>query len=45
MQGEPGIFWGDVQYHFTDADLRNDLADGLKNSPSPLYLRSVPAQC
>ena len=40
MQGGPGIFWGDVQYYFTDGDLRNGLADGLKNSPCPLYLLS-----
>ena len=38
MQGGPGIFWGDVQYYFTDGDLRNGLADGLKDSPCPLYL-------
>jgi pimeloyl-ACP methyl ester carboxylesterase len=40
MQGGPGIFWGDVQYYFTDGDLRNGLADGLKDSPCPLYLLS-----
>ncbi|MGY9056546.1 MAG: alpha/beta fold hydrolase [Alphaproteobacteria bacterium] len=40
MQGGPGIFWGDVQYYFTDGDLRNGLADGLKDSACPLYLLS-----
>ena len=40
MQGGPGIFWGDVQYYFTDGDLRNGLAEGLKDSPCPLYLLS-----
>ena len=40
MQGGPGIFHGDVQYYFTDGDLRNGLADGLKESPCPLYLLS-----
>ncbi len=40
MQGGPGIFWGDVQYYFTDGDLRNGLADGLKDSGCPLYLLS-----
>lgn len=40
MQGGPGVFFGDVHYYFTDGDLRNGLADDLKNSPCPLYLLS-----
>lgn len=40
MQGGPGIFHGDVHYYFKDGDLRNGLADGLKDSPCPLYLLS-----
>ncbi len=40
MQGGPGIFHGDVHYYFKDGDLRNGLADGLKDSQCPLYLLS-----
>ena len=38
MQGGPGIFLGDIRYYFKYGDLRNGLADGLKDSPCPLYL-------
>lgn len=38
MQGGPGIFLGDIRYYFKHGDLRNGLADGLKDSPCPLYL-------
>ena len=40
MQGGPGIFLGDIRYYFKHGDLRNGLADGLKDSPCPLYLLS-----
>lgn len=40
MQGGPGIFHGDVQYYFKDGDLRNGLAEPLRNSPCPIYLLS-----
>jgi pimeloyl-ACP methyl ester carboxylesterase len=40
MQGGPGIFLGDIHYYFKDGDLRNGLADALKDSPCPLYLLS-----
>ncbi|MDD9906595.1 MAG: alpha/beta hydrolase [Rhodospirillaceae bacterium] len=38
MQGGPGIFLGDIRYYFKHGDLRNGLADGLRDSPCPLYL-------
>ena len=40
MQSGPGIFLGDIRYYFKHGDLRNGLADGLKDSPCPLYLLS-----
>ncbi len=40
MQGGPGIFLGDIRYYFKHGDLRNGLADALKDSPCPLYLLS-----
>ena len=40
MQGGPGIFMGDLHYYFKDGDLRNGLADPLRDSPCPLYLLS-----
>jgi pimeloyl-ACP methyl ester carboxylesterase len=40
MQGGPGVFMGDLHYYFTDGDLRNGLAEPLRNSPCPLYLLS-----
>lgn len=38
MQGGPGVFAGDLHYYFQEGDLRNGLADGLRDSPCPLYL-------
>jgi len=38
MQGGPGVFMGDLNYYFEEGDLRNGLADGLRDSPCPLYL-------
>ena len=40
MQGGPGVFLGDLHYYFTDGDLRNGLAEQLRDSPCPLYLLS-----
>jgi pimeloyl-ACP methyl ester carboxylesterase len=40
MQGGPGVFMGDLNYYFTDGDLRNGLAEPLRDSPCPLYLLS-----
>lgn len=40
MQGGPGVFMGDLHYYFTDGDLRNGLAEPLRESPCPLYLLS-----
>lgn len=40
MQGGPGVFMGDLHYYFTDGDLRNGLAEPLRDSPCPLYLLS-----
>lgn len=40
MQGGPGVFMGDLNYYFKEGDLRNGLADGLRNSSCPLYLLS-----
>ena len=40
MQGGPGVFMGDLVYYFEEGDLRNGLADGLKDSACPLYLLS-----
>lgn len=40
MQGGPGVFMGDLNYYFAEGDLRNGLADGLRDSPCPLYLLS-----
>ena len=31
---------GDLHYYFTDGDLRNGLAEPLRDSPCPLYLLS-----
>lgn len=38
MQGGPGIFLGDLNYYFTDGDLRNGLLDKLDTKKCPLYL-------
>jgi pimeloyl-ACP methyl ester carboxylesterase len=40
MQGGPGVFMGDLHYYFTDGDLRNGLAEPLREQPCPLYLLS-----
>lgn len=40
MQGGPGVFMGDLHYYFTDGDLRNGLAEPLRQSPCPIYLLS-----
>lgn len=40
MQGGPGIFAGDLVYYFADGDLRNGLAEPLRNSECPIYLLS-----
>jgi pimeloyl-ACP methyl ester carboxylesterase len=40
MQGGPGVFMGDLHYYFTDGDLRNGLAEPLRDSPCPIYLLS-----
>jgi len=40
MQSGPGIFHGDVQYYFRDGDLRNGLAEPLRDSSCPIYLLS-----
>jgi pimeloyl-ACP methyl ester carboxylesterase len=40
MQGGPGVFAGDLVYYFEDGDLRNGLAEPLKNSVCPVYLLS-----
>jgi pimeloyl-ACP methyl ester carboxylesterase len=40
MQGGPGIFAGDLVYYFEDGDLRNGLAEPLRNTACPIYLLS-----
>ena len=40
MQCGSGVFMGDLHYYFTDGDLRNGLAEPLRDSPCPLYLLS-----
>lgn len=40
MQGGPGVFMGDLHYYFTDGDLRNGLAEPLRQSACPIYLLS-----
>ena len=40
MQGGPGIFAGDLVYYFEDGDLRNGLAEPLRNAACPIYLLS-----
>ena len=40
MQGGPGVFMGGLYYYFTDGDLRNGLAEPLRESPCSLYLLS-----
>jgi pimeloyl-ACP methyl ester carboxylesterase len=38
MQGGPGIFMGDLNYYFTDGDMRNGLAGGIDTTECPVYL-------
>jgi pimeloyl-ACP methyl ester carboxylesterase len=38
MQGGPGIFMGDLNYYFTDGDMRNGLADGIDTAECPVHL-------
>jgi pimeloyl-ACP methyl ester carboxylesterase len=38
MQGGPGVFKGDLNYYFTDGDLRKQSAEQLRNSDCPIYL-------
>jgi pimeloyl-ACP methyl ester carboxylesterase len=40
MQGGPGVFMGDLHYYFADGDLRNGLAEPLRDSACPIYLLS-----
>ena len=40
MQCGPGVFMGDLHYYFKDGDLRNGLADPLRESSCPIYLLS-----
>ncbi|MFT5508651.1 MAG: pimeloyl-ACP methyl ester carboxylesterase [Hyphomicrobiaceae bacterium] len=40
MQGGPGIFAGDLNYYFSDGDLRNGKALPLRDSSCPVYLLS-----
>ncbi|MCH9673740.1 MAG: alpha/beta hydrolase [Gammaproteobacteria bacterium] len=40
MQGGPGVFMGDLHYYFKDGDLRNGLAEPLRDSACPIYLLS-----
>jgi pimeloyl-ACP methyl ester carboxylesterase len=38
MQGGPGVFMGDLNYYFTDGDMRNGLADGIDTTLCPVHL-------
>jgi|APSaa5957512535_1039671.scaffolds.fasta_scaffold00059_52 pimeloyl-ACP methyl ester carboxylesterase len=38
MQGGPGIFMGDLNYYFTDGDMRNGLASGIDTTQCPVHL-------
>ncbi len=38
MQGGPGIFMGDLNYYFTDGDMRNGLAARIDTAVCPVYL-------
>jgi pimeloyl-ACP methyl ester carboxylesterase len=40
MQGGPGVFMGDLNYYFTDGDMRNGLAEGIDTAQCPVYLLS-----
>ncbi len=38
MQGGPGVFMGDLNYYFTDGDMRNGLAAGIDTAECPVHL-------
>ncbi len=38
MQGGPGVFMGDLNYYFTDGDMRNGMAGGIDTIACPVYL-------
>ena len=38
MQGGPGVFMGDLNYYFTDGDMRNGLTAGINTTECPVYL-------
>ena len=38
MQGGPGVFMGDLNYYFTDGDMRNGLAAGIDTAICPVHL-------
>jgi pimeloyl-ACP methyl ester carboxylesterase len=38
MQGGPGVFAGDLIYYFLDGDLRNGLAEPLRDQRCPIFL-------
>jgi pimeloyl-ACP methyl ester carboxylesterase len=38
MQGGPGVFMGDLNYYFTDGDLRNGLTAGIDTTECPVHL-------
>ncbi|MDE0944110.1 MAG: alpha/beta hydrolase [Alphaproteobacteria bacterium] len=38
MQGGPGVFMGDLNYYFTDGDMRNGMAAGIDTAQCPVYL-------
>ena len=38
MQGGPGVFMGDLNYYFTDGDMRNGLAQGIDTALCPVHL-------
>ena len=38
MQGGPGVFMGDLNYYFTDGDMRNGVARGIDTAECPVHL-------
>ena len=38
MQGGPGVFMGDLNYYFTDGDMRNGMAADIDTALCPVYL-------
>ena len=38
MQGGPGVFMGDLNYYFTDGDMRNGVARGIDTTECPVHL-------